>query len=133
MQDQRNKSTCIGWAMTTSTKVWIPFLVNTRLTCWQKELNVGKGSACSCSCHMWMPTFCAIVAKVSQTTSWVPERSLTWAQHNKWIIIRSMGCVHTHWGKLAIKGCGSPSLIWNVVEKLGENNQKLVKFGQAIN
>jgi hypothetical protein len=43
-----------------------------------------------------------------------------------------MGCVHTHQGRLATKGCGSPSLIWNVMEKIGENNQKAIKIGQVI-
>jgi hypothetical protein len=43
-----------------------------------------------------------------------------------------MGCVHTHWGNLAIEECGNPSHDWNVVEKNGEDNWKVGKIDQAI-
>jgi hypothetical protein len=33
-----------------------------------------------------------------------------------------MGCVHTHQGILAIEGWGSSSHLWNVMEKIGEDN-----------
>jgi len=54
------------------------------------------------------------------------------AQHNKWIPIRLMGCVHTRQGRLAIEGCGSISYIRSVVKKIGEDNQKVGKIGQII-
>jgi hypothetical protein len=38
-----------------------------------------------------------------------------------------MGCVHTHQGRPAIEGCGSPSHIQNVPEKIKEDNQKVRK------
>jgi hypothetical protein len=68
-----------------------------------------------------------MVAKMSQTTSWVPMSSLPWVQHKKWIPVGSMGCVHTHQGRPAIEGCGSPSHIQNVPEKIKEDNQKVRK------
>jgi hypothetical protein len=43
-----------------------------------------------------------------------------------------MGCVHMHQGIPTIEGCGSPSHVQNVVEKNGENNQKLGKMSQII-
>jgi hypothetical protein len=49
-------------------------------------------------------------------------------QHKKWIPIRLMRCVHTHWGRFAIKGRGSPSCVLIVLEKIGEDNQKIGKI-----
>jgi len=43
-----------------------------------------------------------------------------------------MGCVHTHWGILAIEGWGSPSHIWKVMENTKEANQKPRKIGRTI-
>jgi hypothetical protein len=43
-----------------------------------------------------------------------------------------MGCVHTHWGRLASEECGNMNCIQNVVEKIEENNQKVQKVGQVI-
>jgi len=98
----------------------------------RKELNVAKGSACSCSYPSWKPTFHAMATKVSQTTSWVLLRSLPWAQHKRWIPIRSMEYVHTHWGRPGIEGCDNLKHIWSDVEKIGENNQKVGKIGRTI-
>jgi hypothetical protein len=36
-----------------------------------------------------------MATKVLQTISWVFVHLLPWAQHKKWIPVRSMGCVHT--------------------------------------
>jgi hypothetical protein len=41
-----------------------------------------------------------------------------------------MGCVHTHQGMPAIEQLGSSSCVWNVTEKIGEDNQKARKTGQ---
>ncbi len=41
-----------------------------------------------------------------------------------------MGCVHTHQNMQAIEGWGSPSHIRNVVQKIGEDNQKVGKISQ---
>jgi hypothetical protein len=68
-----------------------------------------------------------MVEKVSQIASWVLMHLLPWAQHK-----RLMGCVHTHKGKPAIEGCGSPSHIQSVVKKIREDNQKVGKIGQTI-
>ncbi len=43
-----------------------------------------------------------------------------------------MGCVHTHWKRPTIEGCDSLNHIQNIVDKIGENNQKVEKFGQVI-
>jgi len=69
-----------------------------------------------------------MVAKVSQTASWVLICSLSWAQHKKWIPIGSMGCVHTYQGKPAIQGCGSLNHIQSIMEKIGEDNQNVGKI-----
>ncbi len=58
--------------------------------------------------------------------------SLPWVQHKRWIPIGSIGCVHTHWGNLVIEGCGNPSHIQNIVEKIKENNQNDGKTCQII-
>jgi GH43 family beta-xylosidase len=114
-------------------RVRIASLVNTMLMHQQKELSLAKGSACNCSCPMYKPTSHTIITKVLWIASWVPMHSLPWAQHKKWIPIRSIGCVHTHWGRLAIEGCASPSHIQSVVEKIGEDNWKVEKIGWIIN
>jgi hypothetical protein len=44
-----------------------------------------------------------------------------------------MGCVHTHWGMLAIEGCGSPSSIQSAVKKNGKDNWKVEKIGRVVN
>ncbi len=38
----------------------------------------------------------------------------------------------THRRRLVIEGCGNPSRVWNVVEKIGENNRKVRKTSWAI-
>jgi hypothetical protein len=38
-----------------------------------------------------------------------------------------MGCVHTHQRGFAIEGCGNPSCVLNVMEKIRENNQNVGK------
>jgi len=53
-------------------------------------------------------------------------------QHKRWIPIRLMGCVHTYQGILAIKGWGSPSHVWSVMEKTRGNNRKVGKIGQTV-
>jgi hypothetical protein len=45
----------------------------------------------------------------------------------------SMGCVHTHWKRSTIEGCDSLNRIQNIVEKIGEDNQKAEKIGWTIN
>ncbi len=72
-----------------------------------------------------------MATKVSQTTSWVLLRLLPWAQCKRWIPIRSMGYVHTHW-RLGIQGYDSLKHIRSDVEKIGEDNQKVGKIGQTI-
>jgi hypothetical protein len=57
---------------------------------------------------------------------------IAWAQRKKWIPTRSMGCVHTHWGMLAIERWGSPSYIWSAVKKIGEDNEKARKTSRVI-
>jgi hypothetical protein len=85
-----------------------------------------NGSACSCSCPMWKPRFCAMTTNVSQITLWVIVRSLPWVQRKRWIH-RANGCVHTHWGKLTIEGCdlilATSKALWralgNIIKRLG--------------
>ncbi len=43
-----------------------------------------------------------------------------------------MGCVHTHQGRPAIEKCDNLSYIRNVVEKFGEDNQKVRKINRII-
>jgi len=43
-----------------------------------------------------------------------------------------MGCVHMHQEIPTIEGCGNPSHVQSVVEKNGEDNQKLGKISQII-
>ncbi len=118
--------------MTLSTKVKMPSLGCTMLTCWQEELNVVEGSVGNCFCPMWKLAFRVMVAKVSWIASWVSVRSLPWTQLKRWIPIELMGCVHTHQGMPTTKERGSPSCIQNVVRKIGEDNQKVGKTGQVI-
>ncbi len=73
-----------------------------------------------------------MIAKMSRTIAWVPMRSLPWAQHKRWTLVALMGFVHKHQMIPTIQRCGSLSHIWSVVEKDGENNQKVGKVGQAI-
>ncbi len=118
--------------MTTSSSVWISFLVNIMSTHQQEEWNVVERSACNCSHFTWKSASHAIATKMSQTTSWVPMRSLPLAQHKKWTLVALMGCVHTHQKIHAIEGCGSPSCFWNIMEKDGENIWKVGKDGWAV-
>jgi hypothetical protein len=37
-----------------------------------------------------------------------------------------------HQGIPAIEGWGSPSCVWNVKEKNGENNRKIGKIGRTV-
>jgi hypothetical protein len=108
-------------------------LVSTMLTRRQEELNVVEGSAYNCSCHAWKPAFHVMVAKVLQIASWVPVHSSPWAQHKRWIFIRLMGCVHTHWEMPAIERWGNPNHVQNVVQKNREDNWKAGKISQIIN
>jgi hypothetical protein len=91
-----------------------------------------KGNACSCSHPTRKPTSHVMTTKVLWTISWVFVRSLPWVQHKRWIPIGSMGCVHTHWGRLAIEGCSSLSYIWSIMEKIGEDNWKVGNISRAI-
>jgi hypothetical protein len=43
-----------------------------------------------------------------------------------------MGCVHTHQGIPTIEGWGNPNHVLNVVNKIGENNQKARKINQTL-
>jgi len=115
-----------------SGKVWIPYSVNSMLTHQWEELKVVKRSACSCFHPTWKSTSHAMATKMLQTTSWVHVCSLGWVQRNKWMLVRSMGCVHTHWRKPTIEGCGSSSYIWSVMEIIGEDNWKVGKIGRTI-
>jgi hypothetical protein len=90
VQDWGSRFTRVGLTIIMSVKVQMPSLVNTILTHWWKELGVTEGSACSCSCFPWKATFCAMVAKVSWTSSWVPVCLLLWVQCKRWIFIRSV-------------------------------------------
>jgi hypothetical protein len=85
VQDQESKFICVGSTMTTLTKVWMLFFVNTMSIPQQKELNMVEGSACSYSCPMWRPASHGMQTKVSQTTLWIPLCSLPWAQCKRWI------------------------------------------------
>ncbi len=133
MQDRGSKSTRIGLTMTMLVKVRMPSLVNKMSTHRWKELNVVKGSTSNCSRPTWKPAFCSMAPKMLQITSWVPMRSLPWAQCKRWIPIGLMGCVHTHRGMPTIEGWGSPSCVQSVVQKTRENNQKAKKIGRIIN
>ncbi len=119
--------------MTTSTSEHMLFLANAMLTCRQKELNMIEGNIGSYFHPMWKLACHAMATKVLWTTSWDPMHLLPWMQHKKWIPIRSMGCVHTHWKIFAIEGWGSPSRVWNAMKKIREDNQKAKKIGQIVN
>jgi hypothetical protein len=92
-----------------------------------------EGSACNCFCPTWKLVFHIMVAKVLQIASWVHVHLLPWEQRKKWIPIGSMGCVHTHQQILASERWGSPNHIRSVVEKTGEDNQKVKKTNGAVN
>jgi hypothetical protein len=111
----------------------MPSLISIMSTRWWDKLNVVEGSACNCSHLTWKPTSCAMATKVSQITSWVPVCSLTWVQRKKWIPIRLMGCVHTHWKMLAIKWWGGLNYIQSDVENTREDNRKVKKISRAMN
>jgi hypothetical protein len=91
-----------------------------------------KENACNYSHIIWKLTSRTMATKVSWIASWVFVRLLPWTQHNRWIPIGSMGCVHTHQGILAIQGWGNQSCIQSVVKKIGEANWKLEKIGQIV-
>jgi hypothetical protein len=74
-----------------------------------------------------------MATKVSQTTSWVPMRSLPWAQYKRRTPETSMGCVHMHRRISIIERYGNPSRVWKAMEKDGEDNQKARKASQTIN
>jgi len=132
VQNRGSRFAHVGSIITTSTKMRIPFLVNTMSICWWKESNVVDESACNCYSPTWKLTSCAMATKVSHIPSWVPLCSLPWTQLKKWIPIGSMGCVHTHWGRPSIEGCGSWNCVQNDVEKIGEDNWKVRKIGWTI-
>jgi hypothetical protein len=133
VQDQRNKFACVGLIMTTLVKVRIPSLVTIMLTCWREEWSMVEENACSYFHPMWKPTSRVMATKVSQTTSYVFVHSLPWAQFKRWIPIGSMGCGHTHWGRLAIEKCGNLNYVWSNVEKIRENHRKVGKISWIIN
>jgi hypothetical protein len=85
-----------------------------------------EGNTCICFRATWKLAFHTMAPKVSQIASC----SLPWTQHKRWMPIGSMGCVHTHRRMLAIEGWGSPSSIWNVVQKIEEGNWKARKSSQ---
>jgi hypothetical protein len=118
--------------MTTSIKVRMPSLVNTMSTHWREELNVVKRSSCNCFHPMWKLTSYAMAPKVSQTASWVLMHSLSWTQRKRWILVGSMGCVHTHQRMFTIEGWGSLSRVQNVVEKTRENDRKVKKTSWVV-
>jgi len=93
---------------------------------------VVERSTCNYSCPMWKLAFHVMVTKVSRITSWVLMISLPWAQHKRWLPIRSMGCVHTHRRMPTIKGWGSPSHVRNAMQKTKENNWKVRKTSRTI-
>ncbi len=89
-------------------------------------------SACNCSHPTWKSSSCAMVTKVSRTTSWVLVCSLPWVQCKRWTLVTSMGCVHTHQRIPTIEGCYNLSHIRNVMEKDGEDNRKVGKASWII-
>jgi len=131
VQDWRSKFACIGSVMTTSPKVWIPYLVNSMSTHQWEEFKMAEINSCNFR-PTWKLTSRAMVTKVLQITSLVHVCSLGWAQRKKWMPIKLMGCVYTHQGKPTIEGCGSLSYIWSVVEKIKEDNRKVGKIGGII-
>jgi len=131
VQHWRSKSACIGPIMTTSTEVWMSSLMNIMSICW-KELNMAKGNTCSYFRLTWKLASCAMETKMSRTTSWLPMRSLPWAQHKRWIPMKSMGCVHTHQRRLAIEWCDRASWVWSVVKKIREKNWKVGNISRTI-
>jgi hypothetical protein len=118
--------------MTTLAKAQMSFLVSTMSIYQWKELSVVERNTHNYFRPTCKPTFRTTVVKVSQIASLVLMHLLPWAHRKRWIPIRSMGYVHTHQGMLAIEGWGSPSCIWSVVLKNGENNRKVGKTSQAI-
>jgi hypothetical protein len=44
----------------------------------------------------------------------------------------SKGCVHTHQGMFIIEGWGSPSCVWNVLQKIWEDNWKARKISWIV-
>jgi hypothetical protein len=76
--------------MIISARVQISSLVNTILIYQQEEMNVAEGNPCSCFLPTWKPASNAMVAKMSQTTSWVPMHSMPWPQCKRWTPIGLM-------------------------------------------
>jgi len=130
-QNWRSKSARVGSIMVMLIRVQMPVLVITMLIRWWKELNMVEGNTYSCFCPTWKPTSCAMATKVLWITSWVLVHLLLWVQHKRWISIRLMGCVHTHWGILAIEGWGGSSRIQSVIKimrKIIERLKRLVEL-----
>jgi len=73
---------------------------------------------------MWKPASYTMARIVSRITSWVLVCSLPWVQCKRWIPIGSMGCVHIHWKRPVIEGCGNPNRVWSIVKKTKKDNQK---------
>jgi hypothetical protein len=101
VQEWGNKSTCVGLVVTMLIRVRIPSLVSTMSTHWQKELNVAKGSAYN---------YFLFHAKASishngnkHIANYIMSLRVPMAC-KKWIPIWLTGCVHTHWGRLVMKG-----------------------------
>jgi hypothetical protein len=99
---------CVGSVVTMLTRVQIPSLLSTISTHWEKELNVAKGSASNYFWPMQKPT--------SHTNGNKNIANYIMSLHvpmacKKWLPIWLMGCVHTHWRRLAIEGCDSFSHI----------------------
>jgi hypothetical protein len=75
----------------------MPSLVNTMLTCQQKELNVVEKNTCDCFCPMWKPPFSCNGDK--GVTNYIIDSNAfvgMSAKCKRWIPIRLMGCVHMH-------------------------------------
>jgi hypothetical protein len=132
VQDRGSRFAHIGLVMTMLAKVKIPFVMRTMSIHQQEELSVTERNTCSCSHPTWKSTSCVVMAKMLQTTLWVPMPLLPWLQHKKSIPIRLMGCVYTHRKRHAIEGCTSPSYIQSVVEKIGEYKLKVRKISRII-
>ncbi len=83
------------------------------------------GNTCNYFHPTWKSTFRAITTKALRIASWILVHLLPWVQRRRWIPIWWMGCVHMHKRIFVIEGYGNSNHVWNIMEKIREDNWNL--------
>lgn len=92
--------------------------------CWRKKVQLFL---------TWKLASHAMEANVSQTISCILVCLLLWVHHKRWTPIRSIDCVHTHWGMPTIKRVWNPSHVQNVILKIAKDSWNFERFDQVVN